>query len=92
MGMNQTVSKNVYIRNELGLHARPAALLAQEAAQFESSITLRGDGMVVDAKSVLDILSLAATQGKTILLQAEGSDAQQAVRCLEDLFTNGFGE
>lgn len=90
--MSQTIAKNVYIRNELGLHARPAALLAQEAAQFEAQITLSGDGVVVDAKSVLDLLSLAAGQGKTILLQAEGQDAEQAVLHLEQLFKDGFGE
>lgn len=90
--MSQTIAKNVYIRNELGLHARPAALLAQEAAKFEAQITLAGDGVVVDAKSVLDLLSLAAGQGKTILLQAEGQDAEQAVLHLEQLFKDGFGE
>ena len=90
--MSQTIAKNVYIRNELGLHARPAALLAQEAAKFEAQITLSGDGVVVDAKSVLDLLSLAAGQGKTILLQAEGQDAEQAVLHLEQLFKDGFGE
>ena len=90
--MSHTITKNVYIRNELGLHARPAALLAQEAAKYEARITFTGDGMVADAKSVLDILSLAAGQGKTILLEAEGSDAQQAVLHLEQLFKDGFGE
>ncbi len=90
--MSQTIAKNVYIRNELGLHARPAALLAQEATKFEAQITLSGDGVVVDAKSVLDLLSLAAGQGKTILLQAEGQDAEQAVLHLEQLFKDGFGE
>ena len=90
--MSQTITKNVYIRNELGLHARPAAFLAQEAAKFEARVTLAGDGMVVDAKSVLDLLSLAAGQGKTILLQAEGHDAEQAVLHLEQLFKDGFGE
>ncbi len=90
--MSHAIAKKVYIRNELGLHARPAALLAQEAAKFEAHITLAVEEMVVDAKSVLDLLSLAAGQGKTILLQAEGRDAEQAVLHLENLFKDGFGE
>ncbi|MFO8032841.1 MAG: HPr family phosphocarrier protein [Desulfohalobiaceae bacterium] len=84
--------KEVFVRNELGLHARPAAQLAQEAGRFTSHINLVVDGMEVDAKSVLDILSLAAAQGKSVLLRAFGPDAENAVTHLEKFFQDGFGE
>ncbi len=86
------IEKEVYVRNELGLHARPAAQLAQEAGKFASNINLIVDGTEVNAKSVLDILSLAAVQGKTVLLRAFGPDAEKAVIHLEKIFQNGFGE
>lgn len=87
-----TASSQVYIRNELGLHARPAAILAKEAGKFDSTIQLILEDSAVDAKSVLDILSLAAVQGKTITIQAAGPDAQTAVSHLERFFLEGFGE
>ncbi|MCF8039339.1 MAG: HPr family phosphocarrier protein [Desulfohalobiaceae bacterium] len=90
--MSETISKLVHIRNSLGLHARPAALLAQEAAKFDARVKLIADEMEADAKSVLDILSLAAVKGKTVVLQAEGSDAREAVLHLEHFFKEGFGE
>jgi len=86
------VTKKVYIRNELGLHARPAALLAQTANDFQSDIFFALDGSEVNAKSVLDILSLAAAKGRAITVRAEGIDAESAVQELEKYFLDGFGE
>ncbi len=86
------ISKQVFIKNELGLHARPAAQLAQEAAKFNSSVKLVLDDMEVDAKSVLDILTLAAAKGRLLTLQAAGEDAEEAVLHLERIFREGFGE
>ncbi len=90
--MTDSISKQVYIRNELGLHARPAAQIAQEAAKFSARIKLKVGTMEADAKSVLDILSLAAGRGKSITLQAEGQDAEKAIGHLERFFLDGFGE
>jgi phosphocarrier protein len=87
-----TATSQVFIRNELGLHARPAAILAKEAGKFDSTIQLVLDNVEVDAKSVLDILSLAAVQGKTITIKAAGPDAETAVAHLEHFFQDGFGE
>ncbi|MFP4391390.1 MAG: HPr family phosphocarrier protein [Desulfohalobiaceae bacterium] len=84
--------KEVFVRNELGLHARPAAQLAQEAGRFASHINLIMDGMEVNAKSVLDILSLAAAPGRSVVLRALGPDAEKAVTHLEKFFQDGFGE
>lgn len=76
----------VVIRDELGLHARPAARLAQAAQGFESEILLYGGQGVADAKSILDILSLAAGFGSRLTLECRGEDAQEAAEALRLLF------
>jgi Phosphotransferase System HPr (HPr) Family len=81
----------VVIRDELGLHARPAARLAQAAQQFASDITLEYDDMTVDAKSILDILSLAAGRGASLKLRCNGTDADTAAKTLEELFSREGG-
>lgn len=76
--------------SEQGLHARPAAKLAQTAQNFEASITIAMGAQTVDAKSILEILTLAAGHGVNLELRAEGSDADQALDALAALFKNRF--
>ncbi len=83
-------SVQVCVTNEQGLHARPAAKLAQEAQKFKSAITLCLADSEVDAKSILDILTLAAGQGSNIELRADGEDACQALDHIAELFKNRF--
>lgn len=90
--MEKEILKRVKVRNELGLHARPAAQLAQEAAKFNSSIKLVTEDAEVDAKSVLDILSLAAMRGRDLTIKASGPDAEKAAHHLEKFFEQGFQE
>ena len=78
------------VLNDQGLHARPAARLAQEAQKFGCAIEMALDGTVVDAKSILDILTLAAGQGTELELRAKGPDARQALVSLGTLFRNRF--
>ena len=80
--------------NELGLHARAAAQVVRCAAGFDSRITLRREDRNVeaDARSILDILYLAAGQGKQVVVTATGDDADEAILEIERLFTDGFGE
>ena len=87
-------SRRVMVLNELGLHARPAARLAQEAQRFTSEIKLIGGpgGQEVDAKSILDILTLAAGKGLGLELKAEGDDAEEALAHLSRLFEDRFNE
>jgi phosphocarrier protein len=80
------VESTIFIRNELGLHARPAARLAQAAQQFDAEITLEYEGMTVDAKSILDILSLAAGQGASLTLRCQGKDAARAAEAIKEQF------
>lgn len=82
----------VLVRNEQGIHARPAAMLAQEAQKFASEIKLIYGEQSVDAKSILDILTLAAAQGSEISIEADGQDAAQAVDHLRLLFERRLGE
>ena len=86
------VTREVTLVNVLGLHARAAARWVQVASRFTSRITLSKEGRTVDAKSILGVLMLAASQGERLLLSAEGPDAQEAVDALAALIRSRFGE
>ncbi|MDL2267538.1 HPr family phosphocarrier protein [Desulfovibrio sp. OttesenSCG-928-G15] len=81
------VERTIVIANELGLHARPAGKLAQAAQQFSAEVQLEYDDMTVDAKSILDILTLAAGRGANLTLRCAGKDAEQAAESIADFFT-----
>lgn len=80
----------VTISNPQGLHMRPAYLFAETASKFTSKVNLIKGDVRIDGKSVLDILTLGATQGTEILLEANGDDAQAAVDLLAQLVNSGF--
>jgi phosphotransferase system HPr (HPr) family protein len=82
----------VTIRNKMGMHVRPATALADTARRFSASIQLVKDGQPVDAKSCIELLTLAAVQGTELVVRAHGSDAVQAVQAVADLIDSGFGE
>lgn len=77
----------VQVRSPLGLHARPAARVAQVAQNFEADIILRLEDAEADAKSILDILSLAAGEGAQLTVEASGSDARSAIEHIAEIFT-----
>jgi phosphocarrier protein len=89
---NGVRSKWVCVVNEQGLHARPAARLAQEAQKFAAEISLKVGEQEVDAKSILDILTLAAVNGCGVEIRAKGDDADQALEHLGELFRVKFEE
>jgi phosphocarrier protein len=80
------------IVNSLGLHARAAAQLVQVANRFRSEIHVEKDGMEVNGKSIMGVLTLAAAKGATINVSVEGEDAEQAMVALAKVIENGFGE
>ena len=80
----------VRVLNDQGLHARPAAKLAQEAQKFTCDIQLANGQEAVDAKSILDILTLAAGQGSELELRANGPSAEDALAHLGSLIRNRF--
>jgi len=84
--------RRVLVSNQLGLHARPASQIAREAQAFASSISISGPEQTVDAKSILDVLTLAAGPGSTLEIRASGHDAELAVEKISQLFAARFGE
>ena len=82
----------VTIVNPLGLHARPAAQLVKLATSFACDVELARDGMVVNGKSIMGVMMLAAEQGSTLLVRAVGADADAAVKALAELVARGFDE
>ena len=86
------VDRELPVINRLGLHARAAAKLVHVAGTFSSQIYLAKDGEEVDAKSILGILLLAAAQGSEVTLRCEGSDEQEALDAIAELFAQRFGE
>ena len=85
-------SRSVTVVNALGLHARAAARFVQLAARFTAQVRVARDTKVMDGKSIMGILLLAAARGSTITISAEGSDEQAAVDALVELVATGFGE
>jgi phosphocarrier protein HPr len=84
--------KTFEIKNKMGMHARPAAKLANVSGRFKSKISLVRDGQQVNAKSVLSILTLACPCGSQVTVRASGPDAEEAVDALEKLIEDKFGE
>lgn len=75
-----------------GLHARPAALFVKTAQQFEADIQVSVSKWKANAKSILEVLTLGATEGTSILIQANGENADQALVVLEKLVKDNFGD
>ena len=86
------LEEHIRVVNKLGLHARAAAKLVKLTAGFESVITLNLDEKQVDAKSIMGVMMLAATQGTALKLVVDGEDAESARDAIRDLFTDCFGE
>jgi phosphocarrier protein len=82
----------VQVVNRLGLHARAAARLVHLANRFESTITVSKGNSKVDGKSILGLLTLAASKGTRLKLTASGADEEDALRELAELIGNRFGE
>jgi len=90
--MSQKVTAEFVVGNQLGLHVRAAAMVVRTMTPFHSKVAIRAGGSVADARSVLDLLTLSASKGTKILVEAEGDDAETAVAALGDLIRNNFAE
>lgn len=80
------------INHNVGLHARPACLFVQTASKYSSDINVTHGEITANAKSILSVLTLGANQGALIKIQAFGSDAEEALKALEELVLKNFGE
>ena len=86
------IERPATIVNQDGLHARPAAKIVRVASTFDSEIELFKDGMAVNAKSIMGVMMLAAECGSSIMIRADGPDAESAVAAISQLVAEGFGE
>ncbi|MDR2104559.1 MAG: HPr family phosphocarrier protein [Deferribacteraceae bacterium] len=91
--MNINVSeREVVLSNELGFHARAAALFVKYASMYDSEIRIQKDDVEVNGKSIMGILMLAMPKGESFIIRALGADAEEAVEELSALVTSRFGE
>lgn len=88
----QELSEELLVINKLGIHARPAAALVQCVLAFESDVFVLFNGSRVNAKSIMGLLTLAATQGSRLTVTCKGPDAEAAMNAVKNLFAAGFGE
>ena len=86
------LEKKITIKNKLGLHARAAVKFVNLANRYSSSVKIIKDGNEVDGKSILGILTLAASKGSQIKLVVSGRDEDKAMKALTELVNSKFGE
>jgi len=86
------LQQEVEIVNRLGLHARASARLTQVAGQFKSEVWVSRNGRRVNAKSIMGVMMLAAAKGSRIVVETDGSDEVAAMRAIERLIADRFGE
>ena len=86
------IKEKIKIKNKLGIHARPATLLAQEAGKFKSEIFIAKDGIEVNAKSIMGIMMIAAEQGCILNITISGSDEKEAATAIKGIFNKIFEE
>ncbi|MCF8025778.1 MAG: HPr family phosphocarrier protein [Desulfobacteraceae bacterium] len=90
--LEKNLSKEVTVVNELGLHARPAAMIAKLALQAKAGVWLIKNGEQVDATSIIDILSLSGTRESRITLRIENPSDTEILEKISTLFESGFKE
>ena len=86
------IERDAQIVNPLGMHVRPGAEFVKVANKFKSSVEVHKDGAVVNGKSILGMMTLAAECGSSIRIKTEGDDAEQAMQALLELVACGFHE
>ncbi|MEH6354835.1 MAG: HPr family phosphocarrier protein [Marinobacter sp.] len=86
------IRRQLFIINKLGLHARATAKLVATASAHQSKVRIAGKGREVDAKNIMQVMMLAASQGTEVELIADGDDEHQAIIALTELINDYFGE
>ena len=86
------LSEELEVTNKLGLHARAAAKVVSVASRYNAQIRLGHNGRMVDAKSIMGLLTLGAAKGTVLTAEIEGQDSERALRELKGLFERKFGE
>ena len=89
--MNADAStRTVTVTNRHGLHARPAVVIVKTVRKYDARVTIQRGGQIVEADSILDLLSLGAAQGTQLLLSAKGPQAEKVIEALAQLFDDEF--
>ena len=86
------IKREIKVVNKLGLHARASAKLTQVASKFKSGVWIARNGRRVNAKSIMGVMMLAAGIGASVELETDGEDEADAMREVEKLFADKFGE
>ena len=86
------IEEKIKIVNNAGLHTRPAATIVKMASKYEAEFFIIKDGMNINGKSIIGVMTLAAAKGSTLTLQFDGSDEVEAAREILDYFKRGFDE
>ncbi len=86
------IVQEVTVTNSAGLHTRPAAAVVKLASKFKSEFFIEKEGLAINAKSIIGVMSLAAPKGSRLVLRLEGEDEEEAARQLIEFFEQGFGE
>ncbi|MFO7821682.1 MAG: HPr family phosphocarrier protein [Lentisphaeria bacterium] len=92
MGNGNSETRLIKVQNQLGMHARPASMFAKKANEFKANVTVEKDGNVINGKSIMGLMMLAAEEGSSLTVRAEGDDAVEVLDALEQLFRDKFGE
>ncbi len=86
------IEKLITVKNRAGIHARPAAIIAQTSNKFACEISLSRDDTTVNAKSIMGVITMAAGYNTVLTLRTEGSDEKEAAEAIEALFESKFEE
>ena len=86
------IQREVSIKNRAGLHTRPAASLVKLAAKFKADFFIEKDGIEINGKSIIGVMTLAAEQGSKLLVRFSGDDEEEASKAVIDLTDRGFDE
>jgi phosphocarrier protein len=86
------IEKKVQIMNKAGLHTRPSATIVKMAAKYKCEFFISRDGMNINGKSIIGVMTLAAEEGAELLLSFDGEDEEQAAKEIVEFFEKGFNE
>ena len=86
------IEKSIIVKNKLGLHARPAAVLAATVLKFECKVFVSKEDTEVNGRSVMGLMMLAAENGASLKITAQGRDEDAVMQAVERLFEEKFGE
>ena len=86
------ITKKIIVQNRAGIHARPASLIVQTANKFQSNVMIEKEGISVNAKSIMGVITMAAGYNTVLTLKTDGSDEAEAAAVMESLFDSKFDE